>query len=280
MSLEILSEQACFGGIQGFYRHRSSATKTSMQFAVFRPAKAEREKCPVLYYLAGLTCSEETATIKAGAQALAAEHGLILVMPDTSPRGAGLAGEDDDWDFGSGAGFYLNATQAPWSENYRMYDYVTAELPALIGENFNANLTRIGITGHSMGGHGALTIGLKNPERYRSVSAFAPICAPIQCPWGQKAFSGYLGDDRADWAEYDASKLVQKAQIGTEILIDQGDADNFLGEQLHPHLFVDACKAARQSLNYRLQPGYDHSYYFIQTFMGDHIRHHGKILNG
>jgi S-formylglutathione hydrolase len=276
--IEVLSEQACFGGTQGFYKHHSQATGTPMQIAVYQPPRTTSEKCPVLYYLAGLTCTEETATIKAGAQRLAAEKGLILVMPDTSPRGAGIDGEDDDWDFGTGAGFYLKATKAPWSNNYNMYDYITEELPAAIANNFNADTNRTGITGHSMGGHGALTIALKNPDKYMSVSAFAPICAPMQCPWGMKAFSNYLGENQSSWTQYDATELVKTHQISTEILIDQGLGDNFLQEQLHPHLFEAACRQAGQSLRIRQHEGYDHSYYFIQTFMPDHIAHHAKIL--
>ena len=278
--LETLSEQKCFGGIQGFYRHNSTETGTQMRFALFRPSASETRNVPVLTYLAGLTCTEETATIKAGAQRLAAEAGLMLVMPDTSPRGAGLAGEDADWDFGTGAGFYLDATAEPWAAHYRMYSYVTRELPSLIAAHFPADMTRQGIFGHSMGGHGALTIALKNPEKYLSVSAFAPICAPCQCPWGEKAFAGYLGADRAAWSAYDAVNLVAAgARFPTPILVDQGDADAFLSRELHPHLLRAACDKAGQPLELRIQPGYDHSYYFIQTFMPDHIAHHASILN-
>ena len=249
-----------------------------MRFAAFIPPQADKGKVPVLYYLAGLTCTEETATIKAGAQQFAAEQGLALIMPDTSPRGAGLEGEDDDWDFGTGAGFYLDATLEPWSRHYRMYSYVTEELPALVNASFPVDNAAAGIFGHSMGGHGALTIGLKRPGQFRSVSAFAPICAPTQCPWGLKAFSNYLGDEQSTWRAYDATELVKAGSRSSKILIDQGDADQFLTEQLRPHLFSDACEAAGQSLSLRMQSGYDHSYYFIQTFMPDHIAHHAAIL--
>ncbi len=280
MSLETISEQKCFGGVQGFYRHASAATGTDMQFAVYRPPQAKSGPVPVVTYLAGLTCTEETATIKAGAQRLASELGLMLVMPDTSPRGAGIEGEDVDWDFGTGAGFYLDATEPPWATNYRMYTYVTEELRGLIEESFPARADAQGIVGHSMGGHGALTIALKNPDRYRSVSAFAPICAPSQCPWGEKAFSNYLGDDRDAWAAYDATKLVATGATHHEILIDQGEDDQFLAAQLHPHLFQAECEKVGQACEVRMQAGYDHSYYFIQTFMADHLHHHAWLLNG
>ncbi len=276
--MKTISEQACFGGIQGFYSHASRETGTDMKFAVYQPPAAQEGPAPVLYYLAGLTCTEETATIKAGAQRLAAELGLMLIMPDTSPRGADIQGEDDDWDFGSGAGFYLDATETPWSKNYRMYSYVTEELPALIEENFPAKSGPAGIFGHSMGGHGALTIGLKNPEKYASISAFAPICAPSQCPWGQKAFQNYLGANRSSWASYDATELVKKRATSQPILIDQGEDDPFLEQELHPDLFEDACLQAGQDLICRHHTGYDHSYYFIQTFMADHLNHHADIL--
>jgi len=278
MTLKILSEQDCFDGVQGFYEHSSVETGTQMRFALFQPPKAKIQPVPVLYYLAGLTCTEETATIKAGAQRLAAAHGLILVMPDTSPRGLGLPGEDDDWDFGSGAGFYLDATQDPWAKNYRMYSYVTEELRSLVIGNFNAHPSKNGIFGHSMGGHGALTIALKNPEIYKSVSAFAPICAPMQCPWGDKAFSGYLGADTSCWRRYDATELIIAARTSHHILVDQGSADGFLEEQLKPELLDQACRQTGQELTLRFHEGYDHGYYFIQTFMEEHIRHHSDIL--
>ena len=277
-NVETLSEQSCYGGTQGFYRHRSQTTGTDMRFAVFVPPQAARDPVPVLYFLAGLTCTEETATVKAGAQRHAAERGLVLVMPDTSPRGAGIAGEDDDWDFGTGAGFYIDATAEPWSAHYRMRSYVVDELRTLVNRHFPARADATGIFGHSMGGHGALTLAFSHPEIYRSVSAFAPICAPSRCPWGTKAFSGYLGDDREAWLARDATELVRAGRRQGPILIDQGDEDQFLAEQLHPDDFAAACRAAGQELVLRMQPGYDHSYYFIQTFMGDHIGHHADQL--
>jgi S-formylglutathione hydrolase len=278
--VETISEQRCFDGVQGFYRHRSQATGGGMGFAVFRPPAAERGPVPVVTYLAGLTCTEETFVIKAGAQRTAAALGLMLIAPDTSPRGAGIAGEDADWDFGTGAGFYLDATRAPWSAAYRMYTYVTEELPAIVAAHFPADMGRQGIFGHSMGGHGALTIHLKRPGTYRSVSAFAPIAAPMQCPWGEKAFTGYLGPDRDAWRRYDASELVRAAPSDASLLIDQGTDDQFLAEQLMPEILQKACAAAGQRLELRMRPGYDHSYYFIQTFMDDHLRHHAAVLGG
>lgn len=251
-----------------------------MRFSIYLPPAAEHGRVPVLYYLAGLTCTEETFMIKAGAQRLAAEAGLALVTPDTSPRGTDIPGQADAWDFGLGAGFYVDATEAPWSENWRMYSYVTAELPQLMADNFPIARERQGIFGHSMGGHGALICALKNPDSYKSVSAFAPIAAPSRCPWGQKAFSGYLGADRKTWADYDASELVRRQTFPSEILIDQGLKDQFLAEQLHPHLFEDACRRAGQEVQVRRHEGYDHSYYFIQTFIPDHIRHHARLICG
>lgn len=278
MTLETISEQKCCDGIQGFYRHDSTSTATPMRFALFLPPQAKAGPVPAVYYLAGLTCTEETATIKANGQRFAAEHGLALVFPDTSPRGANLPGEDDDWDFGSAAGFYLDATQAPWSAHYRMARYVGEELPALVNATFPVRADRIGIMGHSMGGHGALTLALKHPGRYRSVSAFAPICHPSEVPWGQKAFSNYLGDDRAAWAAHDATELVRVQPSDHHILIDQGTADQFLSDQLHPETFAEACSAAGQHCTLRMQPGYDHSYYFIQSFIADHLAHHAAAL--
>ncbi len=277
--LETLSQQKCFGGTQGFYSHESLSTGTNMRFAVYVPPRAEKVEVPVLYYLAGLTCTEETATIKAGAQAYASRHGLILVMPDTSPRGAGVDGEEDDWDFGTGAGFYVDATRAPWATNYRMYSYVIEELRKLINANFPARPGATGVFGHSMGGHGALTIALKNPNVYRSVSAFAPICAPMEVPWGRKAFSGYLGEDPRSWAAHDACELVCRGPSPQRILIDQGTEDQFVAEQLRPELFEQACNSVGQPLQLRMQEGYDHSYYFIQSFMGDHVAHHAAGLS-
>jgi S-formylglutathione hydrolase len=279
-SIETISEQRCFGGTQGFYRHDSAMCGGSMRFAVFQPPQAAQGPCAVLYYLAGLTCTEETATIKAGAQRLAAELGLVLVMPDTSPRDTGLEGATGDWEFGEGAGFYLDATQAPWSSRFRMYSYIGEELPALVAAHFPVDAARCGIFGHSMGGHGALTIALKHPQRYRSVSAFAPIVAPMRVPWGQKAFSRYLGADQTAWRDYDASELVRRRAFPGTILIDQGEADKFLEGQLKPELFEQACAEAGQALTLRRQAGYDHSYYFIASFIDDHLRHHASALAG
>ena len=276
--METVSENRCFGGMQGIYRHQSDCTKTPMQFSVYVPPTADGAQCPVLWYLSGLTCTEENFTVKAGAQRFAAEHRLIIVAPDTSPRGAAIFGEDDSYDFGTGAGFYVDATQPPWSSNYRMYSYITDELQNLVSRNFSIDPDRQGITGHSMGGHGALTIGLKNPHLFRSISAFAPICAPIQCPWGQKALSGYLGADESSWVEYDATELIRQGLRSDKILIDQGDADGFLHEQLKPEMFADACEQAGQPLNLRMQAGYDHSYYFIASFIEDHIAFHASCL--
>ena len=276
--METISEQACFGGMQGFYKHESKAVGGPMRFAVYKPPQAARGKVPVVTYLAGLTCTEETFTIKAGAQRIAAELGLMLVMPDTSPRAARVPGDDASWDFGVGAGFYVDATAEPWKQAYRMYTYVTSELRALIDASFTARADRQGIFGHSMGGHGALVLGLRNPDKYRTVSAFAPIVAPMRCPWGQKAFSGYLGPDQASWRDYDASELVRHHKVPGTILIDQGIADKFLNDQLKPELFEMACKHAGQALTLRRHEGYDHSYYFIQTFVEDHLKHHAAGL--
>lgn len=278
MTLELLAEHRCFDGAVRFYRHHSSACAAPMRFGIHLPPQASQGPLPVLYYLAGLTCTEETFLIKGGAQRLAAELGIILVAPDTSPRDTGIAGEDTDWDFGSGAGFYLDASAAPWARHYRMYSYVTAELPALLAEHFPVDPQRQSIFGHSMGGHGALVCALKNPDRYRSVSAFAPIGAPMQSPWGEKAFSNYLGSDRATWRAWDASELVREHQLTSPILIDQGTADKFLHAQLKPELFEAACRESGQRLELRLQPGYDHSYYFISSFMAEHIRFHATHL--
>ena len=276
--LETISEQRLHGGVQGFYRHHSEATAGSMRFAVYQPPQAARKPCPVLYFLAGLTCNEETATIKTGAQRLAAELGLVLVMPDTSPRETGIEGATGDWDFGEGAGFYVDATEAPWSSRFRMHSYVVDELPALIAAQFPVDASRSGICGHSMGGHGALTIALKHPTRYRSVSAFAPIVAPSQVPWGRKALPRYLGDDAAAWARYDACELVRQQTFPGTILIDQGEADKFLEAQLKPELFDQACVDAGQPLLLRRHAGYDHSYWFIASFIDDHLRHHAGAL--
>ncbi|WP_425482233.1 S-formylglutathione hydrolase [Luteibacter yeojuensis] len=277
--METVSEQRCFGGIQGFYSHVSEACGGPMRFAVYMPPAAEEGPVPLLWYLAGLTCTAETFTIKAGAQRLASELGLALVMPDTSPRDTGLPGATGDWEFGEGAGFYLDATEAPWNARFRMYSYVVDELPRLVAASFRLDMGRQGIFGHSMGGHGALTIALRNPGRYRSVSAFAPIVAPSRVPWGEKAFSHYLGPDRKAWERHDATALVKGgARFDGTILVDQGEADGFLVNQLQPQRLEAACEGADQPLELRMHPGYDHSYYFIQTFVDDHLRHHAKAL--
>lgn len=279
MSLENISCQKSFGGWHKRYRHRSSSLNCDMVFAVYLPPQAESgEKLPVLYWLSGLTCTDENFMQKAGAHRLAAELGLIIVAPDTSPRGADVADDPDKaYDFGLGAGFYLNATQQPWSRHYRMYDYVVSELPELIEANFPVSDKR-GISGHSMGGHGALVCALKNPGRYQSVSAFAPIANPVDCPWGEKAFTGYLGTDRSRWREWDACSLIGKAQEKLPILVDQGDRDDFMANQLKPGALESAAKAAEHPLTLRIQPGYDHSYYFISSFIHDHLRHHARAL--
>ncbi len=280
-ALELLSEHACFGGAQRFYQHDSREIGLPVRFSVFMPPQAEQGKVPALVYLAGLTCNEETFMTKAGAQRLAAELGLALIAPDTSPRDAKVPGEAESWDFGVGAGFYLDATQAPWSTHYRMESYLTAELLPLLTATLPLDAGRIGIFGHSMGGHGALTLALRHPDLFRSVSAFAPICAPSQCPWGRKAFTGYLGADESGWQGHDASALMSRlssAPYPGGILIDQGLADKFLAEQLHPHLFEAACALAGQPLTLRRHAGYDHGYYFIATFMADHLRHHARQL--
>lgn len=279
-TLEVISRHRCFGGTQTFYRHDSSAIGLPMQFSVFLPPQAEQGRVPVVFYLAGLTCTEETFMIKAGAQRRAAELGIMLVTPDTSPRGAGAPGEDDDWDFGTGAGFYLDATREPWSRHYRMESYVAGELFDLATTELPGDPNRAGIFGHSMGGHGALVLAQRHRDRYRSVSAFAPIAAPMQCPWGEKAFTGYLGEDRSTWAEYDASALmaVSSTPFPEGILVDQGLADNFLEKQLNPEAFEQACEKAGQPLTLRRHEGYDHGYYFISTFMGDHLEFHAERL--
>jgi S-formylglutathione hydrolase len=277
-TIEKISEQKSFGGVQGFYRHQSTACNGPMRFSVYQPPQAKLGPLPVVYFLSGLTCTEENFTIKAGAQRIAADLGLVVVAPDTSPRNTGIPGEADDWQFGAGAAFYLDATQEPWSKFYHMYSYCSAELPALIAENFPIDAKRQSIFGHSMGGHGALTIALKHPDRYRSVSAFAPIVAPMQVRWGDTAFPRFLGPDRETWKPYDATELVQRGRFPGTILIDQGDADQFLNDTLHPEIFEAACKKVGQPLSLRLQPGYDHSYYFISTFMEDHLRHHAAAL--
>ncbi len=277
--LTVVSEQRCFGGTQGVYSHESKYCNGTMRFSLFQPPQAlDGARVPLVTYLSGLTCTEENFTVKAGAQRAAADLGLMVLAPDTSPRGQGLPGEDDDYDFGSGAGFYLDATEAPWNLAYRMESYITRELPEVIAANFPADMGRQGLTGHSMGGHGALTLHLKNPEVYKTVSAFSPICAPMRCPWGEKAFTNYLGSDRQSWRRYDATELVRERPSGATLFIDQGEADGFLEEQLKPELLVEAAEAAGQKLELRMQPGYDHSYFFIATFIEDHLRHHARGL--
>ncbi|MBN9475530.1 MAG: S-formylglutathione hydrolase [Bordetella sp. SCN 67-23] len=277
---ELISLHQCFGGQQRFYRHDSSTIGLPMRFSVFLPTHAEAGPVPVLFYLAGLTCTEETFMIKAGAQRFAQQHGIMLVTPDTSPRGAGLPGETDSWDFGAGAGFYLDATQAPWNRHYRMYSYIVDELFGLVTSELPGDPARAGIFGHSMGGHGALVLALRNPGKFRSVSAFAPIAHPVDCPWGHKAFGNYLGPDRETWKQYDATELMRAARqpFPGGILVDQGLADQFLEPQLRPEAFEAACRDAGQPLELRRHAGYDHGYYFISTFMEDHLAFHAKAL--
>jgi S-formylglutathione hydrolase len=276
MQLERIEHRACFGGWQDVYRHRSQVLDCDMQFAVYLPPQAASKAVPVLYWLSGLTCTEQNFITKAGAQRYAAEHGLALVVPDTSPRGDDVA-DADSYDLGKGAGFYLNATVAPWSRHYRMYDYVAKELPALIESQFPVTDARA-ISGHSMGGHGALIIALKNPGRYGSVSAFSPIVAPSRVPWGEKAFTAYLGDDRQAWKAFDAVELIKTAYEKLPLLIDQGDADEFLQTQLRPEWFKAAADAVGYPVVLRMQPGYDHSYYFVTSFIGEHVMHHANAL--
>ncbi len=277
MTLETVSSVRSHGGTQGVYRHASVETGTDMVFSVFVPDHAEGETLPVLWYLSGLTCTHANVTEKGEYRAACAEHGIIFVAPDTSPRGDGVP-DDEGYDFGQGAGFYVDATQAPWSQHFKMRSYIERELPALIGAHFPADMAHQGITGHSMGGHGALTIALRNPDRFRSVSAFAPIVSPLHCPWGEKALGGYLGDDRATWRDYDACALIEDGARLPELLIDQGGGDQFLESQLKPHLLSRACDDAGIALTLRMEPGYDHSYYFMSTFMADHVRWHAERL--
>jgi len=280
MALERISAAKAFGGVQATYRHGSAETKTAIKLSVFTPPQAEQGPVPVLWFLSGLTCTEENFTVKAGAQRIAAELGLMLIAPDTSPRGDDVPDDPEKaYDFGLGAGFYVDATVPPFALNYRMYSYLTAELPAVIAAELPAaDMTRQAITGHSMGGHGALTLALRHPERYRSVSAFAPIVSPINCPWGVKALTGYLGEDRATWRPYDACALIEDGARVADILVDQGEADSFLTGQLKPELLEAACAKADIPLTLRRQPGYDHSYFFIATFIEDHLRWHAARL--
>ena len=280
MTITTISENRSFGGVQGTYAHESAETRCKMRFGVFLPPQAGARRLPLLYWLSGLTCTEENFIIKAGAQRVASELGIALVVPDTSPRGLNLPGDADSYDFGVGAGFYVDATVAPWSTNYRMYSYVARELPQLVAASFpTIDASRAGIFGHSMGGHGALTIALKNPGAYKSVSAFAPICSPMRCPWGEKALGGYLGPDRAKWREYDATALIEEGGWkGPPILVDQGSSDQFLATQLKPELLRSAGAERNVALEIRMQEGYDHSYFFIASFVEDHLRFHARHL--
>ena len=277
MTLETVLEGKSFGGMQGVYTHESNATSTPMTFAVYVPEHEAGTKLPVLWWLSGLTCTHENVMNKGEYREACAKHGVILVAPDTSPRGDDVP-DDDQYDFGKGAGFYVNATQEPWSRNYRMREYVENELPALVAENFPVDMDRQSIFGHSMGGHGALTVSLRNPGRFRSTSAFAPIVSPLNCPWGEKALTGYLGDDRSTWREYDSVALIEDGARIDNLLVDQGRADNFLEEQLKTHLLERAVRDAGMDATIRMQDGYDHSYFFISTFMDEHIAFHAERL--
>ncbi|MGH1463317.1 MAG: S-formylglutathione hydrolase [Neptuniibacter sp.] len=274
---ELISCIKSFGGWLKRYKHQSSSTGTEMIFAIYLPPQAQNDSVPVLYWLSGLTCNDENFMQKAGAQKLAAELGMAIVCPDTSPRGTDFPEEHDNYDFGSGAGFYVNATEAPWSENYRMYDYVVSELPDIIQANFPVT-DQCSISGHSMGGHGAIICALKNPGKYQSLSAFAPISNPINCPWGEKALKGYLGRDTEAWKAWDSCELISTAEEKLPLLVDQGQADDFMEEQLKPEALKNACEAAGYPLEQRIQPGYNHSYFFIASFIDDHLRHHAKAL--
>ena len=279
MPLDVVSQSRCFDGIQFTYRHRSSETATEMRFAAFIPPQADQRPVPIVWYLSGLTCTEENFTVKAGAQRIAAELGLLLIAPDTSPRGDGVPGDPaGSYDFGLGAGFYVDAMQEPWSRNYRMATYIERELPTLVKSELPADMTRQSIMGHSMGGHGALTIALRNQDRYASVSAFSPICSPMNCPWGEKALSGYLGGNKERWRRYDACALLEDGAGLRELLVDQGDADQFLETQLKPQLLERVCAKAGIPLTLRMHEGYDHSYFFISTFIEDHLRWHAQRL--
>jgi S-formylglutathione hydrolase len=279
MTLTTIAQNRCFGGVQGTYAHESTATGSAMRFGVFLPPQAEARKVPLLYWLSGLTCTEENFIVKAGAQRVAAELGIALVVPDTSPRGLNIPGEAANYDFGLGAGFYVDATEAPWSQGYRMYSYVVGELRDVVAADFPIDTSRAGIFGHSMGGHGALTIAIKNPQLYKSVSAFAPICSPMRCPWGEKALAGYLGNDRARWRDYDATALIEdRGWHGPPLFVDQGTKDPFLHSQLKPELLRASCIGRNVPLEMRMQDGYDHSYFFISSFVEDHLRFHACHL--
>ena len=277
-SLTLVSRNRCFGGWQDVYQHYSASLDCQMKFAVYLPPQAEHNACPVVYWLSGLTCTEQNFITKAGAQQYASQHGLILIAPDTSPRGCNIPEEDVDWDLGTGAGFYINATQSPWSKHYQMYDYMVSELPSLVKQNFPIITELQSICGHSMGGHGALVIALRNPEKFVSVSALAPITAPSQVPWGKKAFQAYLGDNVQSWQNYDAVSLIEKAKVKLPLFVDFGEDDPFLSEQLKPDLLVKACELHDYPLTLRTHPHYDHSYYFIASFMKELIEYHGQAL--
>lgn len=277
--MERVGSNKCFGGWQQRYRHRSLVLDCDMVISIYLPPQAEQGRVPVLYWLSGLTCTDENFVTKAGAQQFAAQHGIAIIAPDTSPRGEGVPDDPDGaWDFGLGAGFYVNATQEPWSHHYRMYDYVANELPSLVEANFPVDAQRVAISGHSMGGHGALTIALKNPDRFKAVSAFAPICSPLNCPWGEKALSRYLGADRESWKQYDTCELVAVARERLPVLVDQGDKDDFLVEQLKPELLEAVAREVGYPMTIRMQPGYDHSYFFIASFIGEHLAFHARHL--
>jgi S-formylglutathione hydrolase len=279
LSFETVSQARCFNGTQFVYRHTSQETGTPMRLAVFVPPQAKDNKVPVVWFLSGLTCTEENFSVKAGAQRVASELGLMLIAPDTSPRGEGVPDDPEGaYDFGLGAGFYVDAVQEPWAKHYRMRSYIEQELPGVVARNLPADMSRQGITGHSMGGHGALTIGLRNPERFKAVSAFAPIASPLNCPWGEKALGNYIGADRSAWRDYDACALIEGGARLPDLLVDQGTADSFLESQLKPRLLEEACARAGQPLTLRMQEGYDHSYFFIATFIEDHLRWHAERL--
>lgn len=279
MTVTTVSQNKCFGGTQSVCSHESLETRCVMRFGVYLPPQAQTARVPVLYWLSGLTCTEENFIVKAGAQRVAAELGLAIIAPDTSPRGLNIPGEADSYDFGIGAGFYVDATEVPWSHGYRMYSYITKELFEVVSSTLPVDPARVGIFGHSMGGHGALTIALKNPSRYKSVSAFSPVVSPSRSPWGEKALSGYLGPDREKWREYDATSLIEdRGWKGPTLLVDQGTQDQFLENQLKPELLIEVCKRLGIPLDLRMQHGYDHSYYFISSFMEDHLRFHAKNL--
>jgi len=275
-----LTSNKIFGGQQLQYQHRSDVLNCEMQFSIFLPPQAEEQKVPVLYWLSGLTCTDQNFVTKAGAQKYAAEHGMAIVCPDTSPRGGDVPDDTEEaWDFGHGAGFYVNATQEPWVRHYQMYDYVLHELPALVNAHFDVDAERVSLSGHSMGGHGALTIALKHPERFKSVSAFSPIVSPMNCAWGEKALGHYLGDHHEGWQQYDACALVKKSKVQLPVLVDQGTEDNFLEEQLKTPLLIEASKQSAYPMNIRYQEGYDHSYFFIASFIGEHIAFHAQHMN-